>query len=370
MGALADAALEAGGNVVGIIPHFMAKLERAHLGLTKLTLVEDMQTRKREMLMQGDAFIALPGGVGTLEELMEALEWTCSGRHSKPVGVLNVDGIYTPLLDMLNNAVREGFMPEVCLQCLVVAGTPTELLVGIEQSIGNNSLIFHKAPTTTSSAIAVEKPVSFAAHDALAVIVDEGIGRSLEHRRAVEEFAQLAANGASRIVVNGHGRRGSLSWLFVSTLLDANADVAAIIEATAHREVPPGLRTLDVVSANREELGQDRKRLFFEHGAEFVALPGGVAVWEELLELISASCLGLHKYPMGILNSGGFFTPFLELLANTIKAGFTAPEVMTYIVTAEAPADLLNQLRCYNPSRVVRMVKPAPHQLSSRTAKL
>jgi uncharacterized protein (TIGR00730 family) len=110
MGVLADAALEAGGEVVGILPRALGAREIGHPGLTRLELVGSMHERKARMAELSDAFVALPGGVGTLEEVVEALTWTMLGIHLKPVGLLNVGGYYDLLEAFLDRARGERFL--------------------------------------------------------------------------------------------------------------------------------------------------------------------------------------------------------------------------------------------------------------------
>lgn len=110
MGALADAALGAGGTVVGVMPQSLVDREIAHLGLSRLEVVPDMLTRKARMAELADAFVALPGGYGTLDELFEMLTWTQIGAQAKPCGVLNVGGYYDALLAWVDHAVREGLI--------------------------------------------------------------------------------------------------------------------------------------------------------------------------------------------------------------------------------------------------------------------
>lgn len=110
MGALADAALEQGGQVVGVIPSTMNTPALAHPGLTRLEVAASLHQRKARMAALADGFIALPGGYGTLDELFETLTWAQVGEHRKPVGLLDVDGYYDPLLSMLDRAVDEGFL--------------------------------------------------------------------------------------------------------------------------------------------------------------------------------------------------------------------------------------------------------------------
>ncbi len=110
MGALADGALSAGGRVIGILPRFMAELEWGHKGLTDLQLVEDLRTRKHMMLTLSQAAIALPGGSGTLEELLEAITLKRLGLYLNPIVLVNTRGFFTPLLEVLTRAVDEHFM--------------------------------------------------------------------------------------------------------------------------------------------------------------------------------------------------------------------------------------------------------------------
>src|SRR5256884_5925334 len=110
MGALADGALSKGGHVVGILPRFMADLEWGHKGLSDLQLVEDLRTRKHMMLALSQAAIALPGGSGTLQELLEAITLNRLGLYLNPIVMVNTPGFFTALLDVLNRAVEERFM--------------------------------------------------------------------------------------------------------------------------------------------------------------------------------------------------------------------------------------------------------------------
>jgi uncharacterized protein (TIGR00730 family) len=110
MGALADAALAAGGEVIGVIPRDMADREVAHVSVTRMHFVTTMHERKALMTQHADAFIALPGGYGTLDEFFEALTELQLGYHAKPCGLLDVAGYFGPLLGMLDHAVAEGFI--------------------------------------------------------------------------------------------------------------------------------------------------------------------------------------------------------------------------------------------------------------------
>jgi uncharacterized protein (TIGR00730 family) len=110
MGAVANGALEAGGEVIGVLPKMFNTSTLAHIGLTRLEIVEDLHQRKERLAELADAFIALPGGFGTLEELFEILTWAQIGLHAKPVGLLNVGGYFNPLLTFIDHAQTEGFI--------------------------------------------------------------------------------------------------------------------------------------------------------------------------------------------------------------------------------------------------------------------
>jgi hypothetical protein len=128
MGALADAALEAGGEVVGVIPQLLVDREIAHPGLTELHVVSSMHERKALMAELSDAFVALPGGIGTLEELIEVYTWSFLGIHDKPLGVLNTAGYYDGLSAFLDHATGQGFLRAEHRARLVVAADTEALL--------------------------------------------------------------------------------------------------------------------------------------------------------------------------------------------------------------------------------------------------
>lgn len=128
MGAMADAVLAGGGKVVGVLPQVLSDREVAHKGLTELHLVDSMHTRKAMMAQRADAFIAMPGGVGTFEELFEITTWAQLGIHHKPIGLLNVADFYAPLLALMRRAVDEGFIPETRAQPFACEASPGALL--------------------------------------------------------------------------------------------------------------------------------------------------------------------------------------------------------------------------------------------------
>lgn len=124
MGACADACLAAGGEAVGVIPSFMIEQGWQHTGMTRLEVTPDMHRRKERMAELGDACIALPGGVGTLEELLEIITWKQLGLYAKPIVILNTGGYYDPLLAQLEQAVEERFMRARHRDIWCVADTP------------------------------------------------------------------------------------------------------------------------------------------------------------------------------------------------------------------------------------------------------
>lgn len=128
MGVLADAVLNAGGKVTGVIPHGLRTAELAHEGVSEMIAVDSMHARKQRMVELADAFIALPGGIGTLDELFETWTWLQLGIHSKPVGVLNVGGYYDQLLEFLHHVAQQEFLSRDHLECLMVDSDAQRLL--------------------------------------------------------------------------------------------------------------------------------------------------------------------------------------------------------------------------------------------------
>ena len=132
MGMLADAALAAGGSVIGIMPQFLADKEIAHKGLTELRVMDTMHNRKEMMMRIADAIIALPGGWGTYDELAEAVTWAQLGLHDKPIGVLNVNGFFDPLIAQVNHAIAEGFVRPAHRDLLLIDDDIANLLWRID----------------------------------------------------------------------------------------------------------------------------------------------------------------------------------------------------------------------------------------------
>ena len=128
MGAVADAVLAAGGEAVGVIPQALLDREVGHEAMSRLDVVQTMHERKARMATLADAFVALPGGLGTLEEMVEALTWAQLGLHDKPCGLLDVDGYYAPFVAFVDHAVAEGFVGVDARAALVVERDPAVLL--------------------------------------------------------------------------------------------------------------------------------------------------------------------------------------------------------------------------------------------------
>lgn len=128
MGIIADAVLAHGGQAIGIIPKALMEKEVGHTGLTELHVVENMHQRKQMMADLSDAFIAMPGGIGTCEELFEVFTWLQIGYHAKPIGLLNVENYYDPLLVFLKSMVTEQFLKAPQLDQLQIAASPESLL--------------------------------------------------------------------------------------------------------------------------------------------------------------------------------------------------------------------------------------------------
>ena len=135
MGAVADACLDAGGKVIGVLPEVLMKRELQHKSLTEMYIVDSMHTRKAKMAELSDAFIALPGGFGTFEELCEVATWSQIGLHKKPIGALNVNGYYDPLEKLILTGIKEGFMSENYKDLIVFENSVDELLTALKNYV-------------------------------------------------------------------------------------------------------------------------------------------------------------------------------------------------------------------------------------------
>ncbi|MBV8148308.1 MAG: TIGR00730 family Rossman fold protein [Candidatus Eremiobacteraeota bacterium] len=131
MGVLADAALAAGGEVIGVIPEALSRTEIAHAGLTRLFIVGGMHERKALMAASSDGFVALPGGFGTMDELCEVLSWRQLGIHDKPIGILDYDGYFRHLSALFDSMVTEGFLEPAGRHLLVVSASIEGLLASM-----------------------------------------------------------------------------------------------------------------------------------------------------------------------------------------------------------------------------------------------
>jgi uncharacterized protein (TIGR00730 family) len=135
MGRIADRMLHLGGDVVGVIPDFMTAVEWQHKGVSRMHVVMDMHQRKKRFFEGTDAIVALPGGCGTLEELLEAITWKRLGLVTAPIVIVNTDGFYDPLLQMLDRCVEENFMRPEHKNIWQVISHPSELLQAIEDAV-------------------------------------------------------------------------------------------------------------------------------------------------------------------------------------------------------------------------------------------
>ena len=147
MGAVADGVIDEGAQAVGVIPTFMLKHEIAHEGLTRLHLTDTMHTRKTVMAEYADAFITLPGGLGTLEEIMEIATWRQLYQHEKPMIILNINGFYDGLIEHLKYTAKQGFMKQEDLDRLVICNTVAEaidllqIVVRINDAVDTNKMV-------------------------------------------------------------------------------------------------------------------------------------------------------------------------------------------------------------------------------------
>ena len=128
MGCVADTAIDCGMDILGVMPEALVSHELAHPGLSELKVVHDMHERKSQMAASADCFIALPGGAGTLEEIIEAWTWAQLGLHNKPCAFFNVNGFYDPLLAFFKQTITDGFMKQAYADMLIVSDDPTVLV--------------------------------------------------------------------------------------------------------------------------------------------------------------------------------------------------------------------------------------------------
>lgn len=149
MGALADASLQEGGRVTGVIPYFLNSKEIEHPSLTKTIKVQTMHERKTKMNELSDAVIAMPGGFGTLEEFFEILTWAQLGLHKKPMGLFNINGYFDPLMEMLRNMKEKGFLKESNYQMVLISSSIDELLTKMDNyvAIPSEKWIYNKDMT-------------------------------------------------------------------------------------------------------------------------------------------------------------------------------------------------------------------------------
>lgn len=145
MGRTADKVLSMGGHVIGVIPDFMTAVEWEHKGVSKLHIVMDMHERKKRFFEGTDAIVALPGGCGTLEELLEAITWKRLGLITAPIIIVNTDGFYDPLLTMLDRCVEENFMRAEHREIWQVISRPNELLQAIQDAVEWDESAIHRA---------------------------------------------------------------------------------------------------------------------------------------------------------------------------------------------------------------------------------
>ena len=136
MGIIADEMLASGGRVYGVIPQALVDHEVAHTGLTELTTVANMHERKAKMTELCDGFVALPGGIGTLDELFEAWTWNALGYHAKPVALLNIGGFWDNLVELMDHVMTSGFMSPARRAQLLVAGTVDEAIDTLDAAVG------------------------------------------------------------------------------------------------------------------------------------------------------------------------------------------------------------------------------------------
>ena len=265
MGAVADAAMAAGGEVIGVIPTHLAGREVAHANLTELHVVANMHERKARMAQLADGFLALPGGAGTLEELFEVWTWAQLGLHDKPIGLVDVDGYYQPLLTMTDHMVDAGFMRPAYRDMIAVNVDPAVLLDGFADYRGPAA---KWAAATTEETKPADEPI-----DVLAwIVVREG------------KLLNVRTKGKAHFYLPGGKRESGES--------DPAGLVREIAEELGVRVDPASLRLFDLVEDKADGWANGRLVRMACYWADH---EGELAPGREIAELAWVGLADAHK---------------------------------------------------------------------------
>lgn len=248
---------------------------------------------------------------------------------------------------------------------MVVANSPAELLAGLNKIASNEFTDIHGHDDAVRSTLLPKQSSSAISesHQALwTAVLADGLAPCAAHEKerlaAARRFGQLLADDGATVGLGCTPMQGTIAGALVAGTLESGGSVASILEARPHMASDSAVATDGTDTTDSEDvkhLRQDRKRRLLEGSNRIVALPGGVAVWEELLEAFSGAQLERHSLPMGILNTNGFYDPFLRQLESTVDCGFLQRECLSYLVSGATPDELLENLRHYSPTRVVKL---------------
>ncbi|PIE07978.1 MAG: TIGR00730 family Rossman fold protein [Rhodobacterales bacterium] len=229
MGAVADAALSRGGEVVGVMPRHLVEREISHNGLTELLIVETMHERKTRMSDLADGFLVLPGGAGTLEEAFEQWTWAQIALHAKPIGFLNVDGFFDPLMDMVDGMVKAGFLAPAYRDMLIVENDPDSILERFSAYVPPAGKTYEASGNQAAVSMTQQTTLKIA----VAVIMDDSGNMLLVRKRGTESFMQPGGKIEANETVRQSLERELLEELGAET---RNAEFLAQLTAPAANE--------------------------------------------------------------------------------------------------------------------------------------
>ncbi|KAF5195400.1 Cytokinin riboside 5'-monophosphate phosphoribohydrolase [Thalictrum thalictroides] len=330
MGLVSQAVHAGGRHVIGVIPKTLMPREITGETVGEVKAVADMHQRKAEMAKRSDAFIALPGGYGTLEELLEVITWAQLGIHDKPVGLLNVDGYYNSLLSFIDKAVEEGFISPSARHIMVSALTAKELVKKLEEYSPRHEGVASKLNWEVEQ---------------LGYSPKCGYG-TLEELLEVITWAQLGIHDKPVGLLNVDGYYNSLLSFIDKAVEEGFISPSArhiMVSALTAKEL---VKKLEEYSPRHEGVAS---KLNWEVEQLGYSPKCGYGTLEELLEVITWAQLGIHDKPVGLLNVDGYYNSLLSFIDKAVEEGFISPSARHIMVSALTAKELVKKLEEYSP---------------------